>query len=372
MVATSMHYIVGVLLAHLLGIKDHRKFWIGLIAIIPDLDGILIAILMLIRSLSGVSMAWLEHSQTAVTLFAHRGISHSLLLLAVVLVFFIRKKQLLKTIAILWGSHLFLDFITSWKMFPLLPLSFQPAYFGLVEVFDPLLTFFTTILFAFLLISTKVSRSEFIFSYFFILFFGFFSSVFMNEYNLQTIVLSQGLFWVIIAAAHFSKKFQSFSEKGIHYLFLIIIGYLFILTAGKMLYATQLSISPIHIEPLEQFDFNYNAHTFEMEQGDSYRIGIISLRGIEQDTTVQKVMQNDPIKQETINEFLTAYEKALHTNWFNYPVWNFHRDEEGIVYANIRYAKSYLDTPYIPGPKNGMNIKLENGLLVPYGDSWFD
>jgi len=48
-------------------------------------------------------------------------------------------------------------------------------------------------------------------------------------------------------------------------------------------------------------------------------------------------------------------------------VWTFYKDEKGQVYANIRYAKNYLENPHMPGPNNGINVTFEKGMLVRYG-----
>ena len=56
MVATSMHYIAGIFLAWFLGYKDNRKYFLGLIAVIPDFDGILMALLLSGKNLVGYSL----------------------------------------------------------------------------------------------------------------------------------------------------------------------------------------------------------------------------------------------------------------------------------------------------------------------------
>ena len=62
----------------------------------------------------------------------------------------------------------------------------------------------------------------------------------------------------------------------------------------------------------------------------------------------------------------------MYINWFNHPVWTFYKDDEGVTYANIRYAKNYLKNPNMPGPHHGVNITLENGMLTRHGRDWFD
>jgi len=378
-----MHYIAGILFAWFYGIKGNKKYWYGLWAIVPDLDGILIALLMLGRRIFGYSLEFLEHNQFFVTFFSHRGFSHSLFLLALVIgalfLFKIPKRTIL-IISSIWASHLFLDYLTSWKFFPFLPFSFSSHYLGLVEIFDSFLVFFSTILFAFFIgmsIAHKREKKTLVFAYLFILFFGFFSSVFMNEFNVQTIILSQLFFWLIVIGFWYysrtssKKKCLQLGSKGIITFTWIIVLYLSMLFLSQVYYAYELKTPLTNIEPLEQFAFNNNAHTFEIDQGDTYTIGMITLTGIVEEKTIPKIVNNAGISEEIIDDYLQAYGKALHSNWFNHPVWTFYQDEEGIIYANVRYAKSFLSTEYIPGPQNGINITLEEGILVGYGRRWF-
>jgi len=384
MVATSMHYIIGILIAYFLGYKDNRKYWFGLIAVIPDLDAIIFSVLFLGKKFIGYSLSFLETNQIAVVLFAHRAFSHSLLLLGIVILLlfifkFSHKKILLVTL--IWSSHFALDYLTSWKMFLLLPFSYSSSYIGLVEVFDSMLVFFTTIIFAFFIgmsILKKEKKTALVFSYLFVLLFGFVFSTFMREYNIQTILLSQGLFWIIVIGFYLCSKDQLkkkcfvIAHKGIYIVVIISLIYILMLFASKGYYALQLGTSLQNIEPLEQFAFNANAHTFEIKEGDKYRIGIITLTGIQKDKIIPAYIDHTgKISTDTINEYKKAYKKALHANWFNHPVFTFYEDEQGVIYANVRYAKSYLDTPYIPGPHHGMNVTLKNSVMVGYGRNWF-
>jgi len=381
MVATAMHYIIGVLIVWLFGVRDNKKYLMGLWAVVPDIDAFLFLGFAFGRRLFDFSMGALETNQILTVLFAHRGFSHSLLLMFIVLgilyLFKINKKLLL-IIGTLWASHFFLDFITAWKLFILLPFSYASFYLGLVEVFDSFLVLFTTLIFGFFIgmsLMQKDAKWPLIFAYLFVLVFGTFSSVMMQEFNFQTIFLSQSLFWIIVGSFWLSAKrnhksvHSAFAARAIRITFFVMIGYLALLLVGKIGYGVSLGTSITNIEPLEEFAFNYNAHTFEIDEGDSYRIGIISLKGIEEDTTVQKVTLHTDIDEATVNAFLDAYGKALHINWFNHPVWNFY-SEDGIVYANVRYAKSYLSNPNMPGPHGGMKVRLKDGVLVRY-NGWF-
>jgi len=379
MVATSMHYIIGILIAWFFGYKGNKKYWHGLWAAAFDLDGIIFLGSMILSRFFGFASLSTANSPLLTALFAHRGFSHSFLLIAIVLgiMFLFRAKlKLIAMIAVMLTSHLLLDFLTAWKMFPFLPFSYTSTYLALVEVFDPMLTFFTMIIFAFFIcmsLANKRKKLPLIFAYVFVLIFGFFSSILMGEFNIQTIILSQVIFWFIVIlgyrAKNMNRKYDRFGKKAINFTLYVTMAYLGLLLISKIGYGIALNTSITNIEPLEEFAFNYNAHTFEIDQGDTYKIGIISLKGIEQEKIIPKVNDYVGLDKETVNEYFKAYEKALYINWFNHPVFSFSQD--GDVYANIRYAKSYLDTEHLPGPRNGMNVKLENGMLTRYG-KWFD
>jgi len=165
------------------------------------------------------------------------------------------------------------------------------------------------------------------------------------------------------------KHHNNLVHRMIKTTFVVMILYLGLLFVGKIAFGVILQAPMTQIEPLEQFAFNYNAHTFEIDEGEKYRIGIISLKGIELDTTIPKVINEAGVENEEVQEYLTAYRKALHINWFNNPVFRFYK-ENGDVFANVRYAKSYLDSPHMPGPTRGMNVTIDNGMLVRHGRNW--
>ena len=58
---------------------------------------------------------------------------------------------------------------------------------------------------------------------------------------------------------------------------ILILAYLLGLICIKGFYATTLGVSYSSVEPLEQFAFNWNAHTYETFQNGMYTIGVISL-----------------------------------------------------------------------------------------------
>ena len=383
MVATSMHYIFGVLIAYFLGYRGNKKFWMGLLAVLPDLDAIFFIVLAAGRNVFTYSLDFYESSQTAVMLLGHRGISHSLLLLGIVVLItlaFTRKKQILLAVVSIWGSHLVLDALTSWKMFPLLPFSYAPFYLGIVEVFDSWLMFFSALILAFLICSSLIendSRKGPLFAYLFFLVLGVYPAIRMHEFNIQTMVLSQ---LVILVAVVYcvqalkrrrKRRLVNFVRRGIVMSSLLAVGYLVLLVIGKAFFAFSYSVPFVALEPLEEFAYNGNTHTYELIEGDAYRVGMVSLAGSEQELVIPIVVNDIGVDGRLVQEYRDAYGYALHTNWINYPVWTF-KSENGEVYVNIQYAKSFLPTEFNPGPSRGVNVQLMDGLLVRYGRTRFN
>ncbi|MDA1196337.1 MAG: metal-dependent hydrolase [Nanoarchaeota archaeon] len=377
MVATSMHYIFGVMIAYLLGYRGNKKFWVGLLAVIPDIDAIFFIFLAAGRNIFNYSLGFYETSQTAVMLLGHRGISHSLFLfgLAVLMAYlFTRKRSVALAVFSIWGSHLVLDAMTSWKMFLLLPFSYMPFYLGIVEVFDSWLMFFTSLMLGFLICSSLIeneSKKGPVFGYLFFLVLGVYPAIRMNEFNIQTIVLSQlvifgSIIYCVAALKNRRKKrLVNFVGRGIKYSSLLAVSYLVLLIIGKLFYSFSYSIPFIDLEPLEEFAYNGNLHTYELDEGAAYRVGMVNLKGQMQEQVIPKVINDIGVESSLIIAYQEAYGYALHTNWINHPVWTF-MSEDGEVYVNIRYAKSFLPTKFNPGPSRGVNVQLQDGLLVRY------
>ena len=367
MVATSIHYIISVFLAWRFGNTSTKNpFKWGFIGVIPDFDGLLFAVVILLESLglgSVLSSSW------ATMLFSHRGISHSLILLGIISAgswALWRSWRLTGLISLLWGTHLLLDGITAWKLFPLLPFSYIPFHMGLVEVFDPLLTVISAAIFGFLLVHL-ISRENLrwaILGMVFILIWGMTFSVVMGEYNVETLVVA-GILLVLPSLLRY-LQLPSLQTKPV----LMILGWLLILYPVSILgvqIGYQQLIGPVpisNIEPLEEFAFNANAHTYEYTRGDTYMVGLISYRGIEEERSIPQVIAPSSITNDTIDAYRAAYSRAIPINWINHPQWTFSRQENGSVYATITYAKQALATPHMPGPDDGIAITLQDDVLV--------
>jgi hypothetical protein len=167
------------------------------------------------------------------------------------------------------------------------------------------------------------------------------------------------------------RRLVRFVGRGVKVSSFLAVGYLVLLIVGKAFFAFSYSVPFTALEPLEEFAFNGNTHTYELIEGDAYRVGMVSLMGREQELVIPIVVNDIGVDGRLVQEYREAYGYALHTNWINYPVWTF-KSENGEIYVTIRYAKSFLPTEFNPGPSRGMNVQLQDGMLIRYGRTRFD
>jgi len=370
MVASAMHYIIGVAIVWLFGIKDNRKYLYGLWAVAPDMDAIFLALFRMGSLIFGYDMSIFQTSEPLMIIFSHRGLSHSLLLFVIVMgIIYIVRKKSFAMIGILWSSHFLIDMLTQWKSFPLLPFSYRSVQLGFLEIYDSFLLLFTTLIIAVMIgisIKQKAKKGILVFAYIFLILFGIMPSVFFQEFTPESILISQILFWIIVGAFVFSDVKIANAERFIRKTIIVMVAYVCILVIVQGAYAAILDTSITNLEPLPEFTFTYNAHTFEIDEGDHYRIGVISLRGIEEEKEVPKIIKEGDIPDSEIQAYLTAYKKSLYLNWINNPVWKFSRAKDGSIVANINYAKNYLDNQYKAHPVNGITPIRYDGVLVHY------
>ena len=138
MVNTLSHLGIGLLIASVAGLNSRQIKIVALMAILPDLDFILNALFLAIDG-------HLDHQMYNILyyLMGHREFMHSLIFaLAVTLYVRYREKDRMLTIAsgaaIL--SHVYLDYVTSWKMRPFFPFINETSTIGAIDFFDPVVT----------------------------------------------------------------------------------------------------------------------------------------------------------------------------------------------------------------------------------------
>jgi inner membrane protein len=137
MVNTISHLGVGVIIGLALGLKGNKFKIVVLISALPDVDFIPYSIFISAsHSLSHETRNQLYY------LFWHREFTHSILFIFLVtLLIWFATKDWIFTVggfeSIL--SHVYLDYLTTWKMHPLYPFSMDASIIGAVYFFDPLL-----------------------------------------------------------------------------------------------------------------------------------------------------------------------------------------------------------------------------------------
>jgi inner membrane protein len=136
MVNTLAHIGVGFLIALALGFKGKKQGVLAFLSILPDLDFIPYILFMLVSD--SVSH---EMRTQLFYLLGHREFMHSILFILLVTLFiWIKTKDRLFTVAGFFAifSHVYLDYVTSWKMRPFYPFSTETSIMGAIYFFDPL------------------------------------------------------------------------------------------------------------------------------------------------------------------------------------------------------------------------------------------
>lgn len=138
MVNTLSHLGIGLLIASAAGLNSRQIKIVAFMAILPDLDFILNVLLLAIdQNLS-------HHIYNSLYYFmGHREFMHSLVFAFLVLIYlWFREKDRALTIASAAAilSHIYLDYVTSWKMRPFFPLITDASTLGALDFFDPVVT----------------------------------------------------------------------------------------------------------------------------------------------------------------------------------------------------------------------------------------
>lgn len=137
MVNTLSHLGAGILIALALGLRGKKLNIVALLSVLPDLDVIPYSIFISVSN----SLTHEARNQFFY-IFGHREFMHSILFIFLV-TFSIWAKT--RDFIFTFGgfqsilSHVYLDYITTWKMRPLYPFSTDASIIGAVYFYDPLL-----------------------------------------------------------------------------------------------------------------------------------------------------------------------------------------------------------------------------------------
>ncbi|MEZ5333839.1 MAG: metal-dependent hydrolase [Methanolobus sp.] len=157
MVNTLSHLGIGLLIASVAGLNSRQIKIVAFMAILPDLDFIFSVFLMAIdQNLNH------EMYNTLYYLFGHREFMHSLIfaLIVVMYVWFRERNRILiiaSAAAIL--SHVYLDYVTSWKMRPFFPFVTDASTIGAIDFFDPVVTIVSFVPIYYILVARARKKS---------------------------------------------------------------------------------------------------------------------------------------------------------------------------------------------------------------------
>lgn len=137
MVNTLSHLGVGILIALALGLKGKKLKIVAFLSVLPDLD--IIPYSVFISVSNGLTH---EIRNQFFYLFGHREFMHSILFIFLVTFFiWVKTRDLIFTFGGFQSilSHVYLDYITTWKMRPFYPFSTDASIIGAVYFYDPLI-----------------------------------------------------------------------------------------------------------------------------------------------------------------------------------------------------------------------------------------
>ncbi|WP_410507201.1 metal-dependent hydrolase [Methanosarcina hadiensis] len=137
MVNILSHLGVGILIALALGLRGKKLYIVALLSILPDLDIIPYSVFISVSN----SLTHEARNQFFY-LCGHREFTHSILFISLITSFiWIRSRDLIFTLGGFQSllSHVYLDYITTWKMRPFYPLSTDASIIGAAYFYDPLL-----------------------------------------------------------------------------------------------------------------------------------------------------------------------------------------------------------------------------------------
>jgi inner membrane protein len=137
MVNTLSHLGIGFLIALALGLKGKKLNIVAFLSVLPDMDFIPYSVFISVSS----SLTHASRNQLFY-LFGHREFMHSILFIALVtLLIWIKTRDWIFTFGGFQSIffHVYLDYVTTWKMRPFYPFSTDASIIGAVYFFDPLL-----------------------------------------------------------------------------------------------------------------------------------------------------------------------------------------------------------------------------------------
>jgi len=161
MPAIQVHYAFGLMIAFFLGYRGKSNMKMSIFSLAPDFDVLLSIPMMIILSYTNVNHStyvWLNF------LFGHRGISHTFIILPVIMgiVYLITKNR--KTVinaGILMLLHLVLDYTITWELKPFAPFYMGRLESGTIEFMDPVINILTLVFIIVFIVHKRVNSEKY-------------------------------------------------------------------------------------------------------------------------------------------------------------------------------------------------------------------
>lgn len=213
MVNTLSHLGVGLLIALAFGLRGRKLNIVAFLSVLPDLDIIPYSIFIYIsNSLTHEARVQLFY------LFGHREFMHSILFIFLAtLLIWINSRDWIFTLAGFQSilSHVYLDYITTWKMRPFYPFSTDASILGAAYFYDPLLNLLPTL--PLLIITVRVLKQKGIINGRFNNFCSFVKSRDDKLYASLMLVLLIWLIFMPISKAFLVNRISGSEEARISY-----------------------------------------------------------------------------------------------------------------------------------------------------------
>lgn len=349
MVNTISHLGVGILIALALGLRGKKLNIVAFLSVLPDLDVIPYSVFISVSN----SLTH-EIRNQFFYLFGHREFMHSIIFIALVtFLIWVKTRDLIFTFGGFQSilSHVYLDYITTWKMRPFYPFSTDSSIIGAVYFYDPFLNLLPLLP---LLIMIVISLKQM----------GILNGKFNNFY--------------IFLNRSGDKLYASLILVFLLWLIFMPVSKAFLINQISGTEEAQISYQNTYPESTNKF---LTAYSFNSTH---YKIMKISyLTGIEKSEYVDKVSINGnvPDAQAYIERARNLYSSAVPQE-IDYPVYEVSEDE-GFVTVTLSDARNpyvenwaYFKSAYrfIFNEENGeyqVYASVQGGDEEKLGENWF-
>ena len=158
MPSSFAHYAIGAVVVTFLGLRGRDRAKAGLWAVAPDLDVITAVLWFLLAPVLPLDASSLI---TGMHLLTHRGFSHSLLIVPLVVAGVWRwggGRRMAVAAGAAWSSHIVLDLFTPWRVVPWWPISAGEVHWPTFTGLDPLLTLASIVATFLLLVELRLAE----------------------------------------------------------------------------------------------------------------------------------------------------------------------------------------------------------------------